>query len=125
MEEIKPEHKPLLDKVRNLYIESGGKPLHKSEEFGLNQFFKSKNGKIEIDFDYGVPCHMYTPQGSYTILGSNIVGDTKKFWELLTQAFNVEILTPQRNDAIVRARSELEYQCCVSGPVIAITERSN
>lgn len=121
--EIRPDHKKLLDKIRELYVESGGKPFNKPEDWGLNKFYKSQTKEIEIDFDYGVPHNMYTSEGSYKILGSNIVGDTKKFWELFIQAFNVEVLTPQRNDAEVRARSELEFQCNPSGPYVRITER--
>ena len=122
--EIRPDHKKLLDKIRELYVESGGAPLHQPEEYGLNEFYRSKTGGIEVDFDYGVPHDMYTPEGSYTILGSNIMGDTKRFWELFTLAFDVEVLIPQRDDAKVIARSELEYQCSLSGPYVRISERA-
>ena len=67
---IKPEHKKILDKIRQLYIESGGKPLYEPEDFGLNPYSKSKSG-IEIDFDYGVSHNMYTSDGYYTILGKS------------------------------------------------------
>lgn len=117
--EIKPEHKKILNKIRELYIQSGGKPLYEPEDFGLNAFYKSGEG-MEIDFDYGVPHSLRTPDGSYTILGSNVVGDTKKFWDLLNEAFEVEIITPKRNDAKI---SELEFQLQYSGPVIRIRER--
>lgn len=122
--EIRPDHKKLLDRIRELYVESGGKPLYQPEEWGLNEFYKSRTGGIEVSFDHGVPEDMYTPEGSYTILGSNAAGDTKKFWKLFNQAFDVEVLTPQRNDVEVRARSEFEYQYGSSGPYVRITERA-
>lgn len=115
-EEIKSEHKKILDKIRQLYIESGGKPLNEPEDFGLNPHGKSKSG-IEIDFDYGIPHNMYTPDGYYTILGSNLVGDTKKFWELLNQEFEVEIVKPKRNDG------KVSFQLQVSGPIVRIKEK--
>lgn len=118
-EEIKPEHKKILNKLRELYIQSGGEPLYEPEDYGLNDLCKSGNG-MEVDFDYGIPHYLYTPDGSYMILGSNVVGDTKKFWDLLNQAFEVEIIKPKRNDAKI---SELEFQCQMSGPIIRIREK--
>lgn len=116
---IKPEHKKLLDRIRELYIQSGGKPLNEPEDWGLNEYIKTESG-IEIDFDYGVPRRMYTPDGYYTILGSNVVGDTDMFWKLLDQEFSVEILIPKRDDKKV---PYLEYQLQVSGPRIRISEK--
>jgi len=118
-EEIKHEHKKILDKIRQLYIESGGKPLYEPEDFGLNPRDKSESG-IEIDFDYGIPHNLYTSDGYYVILGSNVVGDTKKFWELLNQEFEVEIVKPKRDDSKI---SGLEFQLQVSGPLVRIRER--
>lgn len=122
MQKIRPDHKGLLDTIRELYVESGGKLLYKPEDWGLNEVHKSTEG-IEVDFDYGVPHNMYTPEGSYVILGSNTVGDKKKFWELFNQAFNVEVLIPQRNDAEVRTTC-LKFQCRLSGPYVRITKRA-
>lgn len=115
-EVIKPEHKKILNKIRELYIQSGGEPLYEPEDFGLNNLRKSGSG-MEIDFDYGVPHELYTPEGSYMILGSNVVGDTDMFWDLLNQTFEVEIVKPKRNDAGI---SELEFQLQISGPIIRI-----
>ena len=116
---IKPEYKRILDKIRELYIKSGGEPLYKPEDFGFSEFSKSITGEIEVDFDYGIPQRMYTPDGSCVILGDSIAGDTKKFWDLFTREFYVEILEPQRE----RARSELELQLSYSGPCVIIRER--
>lgn len=118
-EKIKHEHKKILNKIRGLYIQSGGKPLYEPEDFGLNNLHKSESG-IEVDFDYGVPHHLYTPDGSYTILGSNIVGDTDKFWKLFNEEFEVEIIKPKRDDSKI---SGLEFQLQISGPVVRIKER--
>jgi hypothetical protein len=113
---IKPEHKKILNKIRELYIQSGGEPLYEPEDFGLNDLRRSKSG-LEIDFDYGVPHELYTPEGSYMILGSNVVGDTNKFWDLLNQAFEIEIIKSKRNDVDI---SEIEFQLQISGPIIRI-----
>ena len=117
--QIKPEHKKILNKIRELYIQSGGEPLHSPEDYGLNKLLKSEKG-FEVDFDYGVPHYLYTPDGSYMILGSNVVGDTKKFWDLFNQAFHVEIIKPKRDDSKI---STLEYQTQISGPVVRIREK--
>lgn len=116
---IKPEHKKLLDRIRELYIQSGGKLSYEPEDFGLNNIVKTADG-IEIDFDYGVPGTMYTPEGSYEILGSHVVGDTDMFWELFNQEFNVEILIPQRDDS---KTSYIAYQLQVSGPRVRISTK--
>ena len=122
MKSIIPEHKEILDKLRELYVESGGKPLYKPEDWGLNEYGKSTEG-LEIDFDYGVPGRLYTKEGYYMILGSSVVGNTDKFWELLNEVFNVEILIPKRDDVETRKRSELEYQLSPSGPYIRIISK--
>lgn len=117
--EIKPEYKNILNKLRELYIQSGGKPLYEPEDYGLNDLRKSGSG-MEVDFDYGVPHELYTPEGSYTILGSSVVGDTDIFWDLLNRAFETEIIKPKRDDAKI---SGFEFQCQISGPVIRIREK--
>lgn len=117
---IRPEHKKILEKIRRLYIESGGKPLYKSESWGLNDTMKSENG-IEVDFDYGLPCHLFTRDGFYMILGSSVVGDLDKFWELFNQEFDVEIVKPKRDDRITEG---FDIQTQVSGPIVRIKEKN-
>lgn len=119
IKQIKSEHKKILNKIRELYILSGGEPFHTPEDYGLNEIRKSGKG-FEVDFDYGVPHDLYTPEGSYTILGSSRVGDTKKFWKLFNEAFHVEIIKPKRDDTKI---SELEYQTQLSGPIVRIVEQ--
>lgn len=75
---------------------------------------------MEVDFDYGVPHEIYTPEGSYMILGSSVVGDTKKFWDLFNQAFEITIVKPKRDDSKI---SGMEFQTQISGPVIRIREK--
>jgi len=67
MEPINSEHKKILDNIRELYVKFSGEPFHEPEDWGLNDNEKSNEG-IEIHFDYGVPMHMYTPDGYYMIL---------------------------------------------------------
>lgn len=118
--QIKPQHKKILNKIRELYIQSGGEPLYEPEDYGLNDYQKSNRG-FEVDFDYGVPQNLYTPDGSYHILGSSVVGYTRKFWQLFNQAFEVEIIRPKRDDKKI---SESEFQLQVSGPLVRIREKS-
>lgn len=113
---IKPEHKMILDKIRELYIIAGGKPLYEPEDFGLNEYGKSIDG-IEIHFDYGVPSRMVTPDGYYVILGSCVCGDSEKFWELFTQEFETDIVMPKRDDSKTQY---MQYQSQYSGPIVRI-----
>ncbi len=117
---MNPEHRRIIYKIRELYVQSGGKPLNKPEAYGLNEMVKSGDG-IEIDFDYGVPRRMYTPDGYYMILGSSVVGDRDKFWRLLNQEFDVEIVIPKRDD---RKTNEFDLQTQVSGPTVRIKEKN-
>lgn len=116
IEPIKPDHKKILDKIRDLYVQSGGKPLGDPEDYGLNEYGKSKEG-IEIHFDYGVPSRMYTPDGCYVILGSSVCGDSEKFWELFTKEFDGKIIIPKRDDS---KTPYVQYQMNYSGPVVRI-----
>ena len=119
IETIRSEHKRILDKIRELYIKSGGEPLNDPEDWGLNENEKSIRG-IEVNFDYGIPSHMLTPDGYYMILGSSVCGDSEKFWELFTREFETEIVVPKRDD---NKTPYMEYQCCYSGPLVRIRER--
>ena len=116
---IRPEHKEMLDKIRELYIISGGKPFYDPEDFGLNEYDKS-NGGIQVHFDYGSPDRMYTPGGGYVILGGHIMGDQDKFWELFTAEFEVVTIVEKRNDGKIPWSNYIN-QC--SGPVVRITPR--
>lgn len=117
IEQIKPEHKKILDKIRELYIMSGGKLSYKPEDWGLNEHEKSIEG-IEVRFDYGVPYRMYTPDGYYVILGSCVCGNSEKFWELFTKEFDTIIVVPKRDDS---NGHDSKYQSQYSGPVVRIT----
>lgn len=116
IEPIKPEHKEILDKIRELYIKAGGKPFYEPEDWGLNKYEKSIEG-IEVIFDYGVPSRMITPDGYYMILGGCVCGDSEKFWELFTEEFEIVILKQKRDDGKTHY---MEYQCSYSGPLVRI-----
>lgn len=118
---IKSEHKKILDKIRDLWIQSGGKPFGDPETWGLNERGKSIDG-IEIHFDYGVPYRMFTPDGYYIVLGCSLVGDTNKFWGLFVQEFDTEIVVPKREDSKM---SLGECDCSYSGPLVRIEQRQN
>ena len=116
IEPIKPEHKEILDKIRELYIECGGEPLYKPEDWGLNEYEKSIEG-IEVYFDYGVPTRMRTPDGYYVILGSCVCGNSEEFWELFTKEFDIKIVLPKRDDSKTHY---MTYQSQYSGPLVRI-----
>lgn len=120
--EIKPEHKKILNTIRSAYEQGGAELLYKPEDFGLNPFEKSGDGSITVNFDYGVPMRLITPDGSYVILGSHSGGNAS-YEELiarLRENFDIEEVEPQRNDTEVRMRSEYEFQMHYSGPKIKL-----
>jgi hypothetical protein len=116
IKQIRPEHKMILDKIRELYVESGGKPLYNQEDLGLNKCEKSIEG-IEISFDYGVPIRMLTPDGYCMILGSSICGDLKEFWNFFIEEFDTTIIVPKRDDSKTHY---MAYQTMYSGPIVRI-----
>jgi len=113
-------NRDVLDKIQLLLIESGA-VLFKGYPYTLNRLHKSVMGVFELDFDFGVPLHFYTPEGSYDI-GVAEVGDTKKFWEFLLQHFDVGIINPKKD---MEACSRLEYQTEYSGPYVKIRKRKS
>ncbi|MDD4440011.1 MAG: hypothetical protein PHS04_18555 [Tissierellia bacterium] len=113
--------KMLLNKLRDMWCECGGKLWESPEEHGVYENQKIDSG-IEVDFDYGAPHRMYTPDGSYMVLGSCMCGNTKEFMRKLEETFNVEIVVPKRDDSKC---SYIEYQCEISGPVIRISEKQD
>lgn len=123
--EINPEHKQVLDKLRDLYQKSGAKLWYKPEDWGLRTYHKSQEG-LEIVFDYGIPQILCTRDGCYTIMGSHEAGDTDKFWELLNEEFEAEVIQPKRNDQELLEegpQGELEFQLNYSGPVVRIRKK--
>ena len=116
MNDVLPEHRPILDKIRELWQQSGGECAHHYDAHGLNTYYPSKDGIVLI-FDYGCPYRLAVPEGYYVPTGGGMVGDTKKFWQLFCEAFDTDIIKPQRNDNEV---SRLEFQCAPSGPMVKI-----
>ena len=111
---INKDHRAILDQIRKLYRESGGDPLGSPEDFGLNRAFKSRGQGIELCLEDFHPVQMYTPQGSYTILGSYVMGgfDKVAMWSKLNKVFVVDILETERPDLISRTPGTQER--CVS-----------
>lgn len=116
-----PTYKLLLEKLRDLWCETGGELWSRPEEYGFDESRKSKNG-IEIDFDYGTPNKMYTPDGSYVILGSCMCGKINEYMKNIEETFNVEIVVPLRDDSKC---SDIKFQLERSGPVIRISEKQD
>jgi len=121
MVNILEKDKRILEIIRDLYRQSGGNPLYKPEDFGgLNEYYKSKSGKYEVSFNYGVPQKLYTPDGSYTILGSSVVGNLSLFWKLFCDTFAIDIIKPARDDSIT---DYAIYQLSTSGLIVSIELR--
>tara|TARA_Y100000310_G_C20703185_1_gene831994 strand:+ start:12717 stop:13082 length:366 start_codon:yes stop_codon:yes gene_type:complete len=109
----------VLNRIRELWIQSGGEPIRLVDAL-VEGSFPSESGGIELIFDYGTPTTMYTPHGYIpTSLGGNRA-DTDDFWELFTKEYNVEIIRPKRDDAKV---SKCIYTFDTSGPHVRLEER--
>ena len=127
---MNPQHEKLLNKIRELYIQCGGRMLYTPEEHNLNNLIPieaSLTSGIEVSFDYGTPNMMCTPEGGYVILGSNNILSTGKddFWKVFNETFDVQILIPKRNERETYKRSYDEFQNTLSGPYVLIKEKSS
>lgn len=120
VEEIKPEHKRVLNQIRAAYVNAGAKLSETPEQFGLNERHKSYDGTLQLSFDYGTPHYLYTADGTYVVAGSHLRGDYEEFMGNLRKEFDVEIIKPQRDDSKV---SRLEYQLQASGPLVRLTPK--
>jgi hypothetical protein len=118
-EEVKPEHKKYIDRIRELWGQSG----NGSSKIGydLNPYYHraSESGAVQLLFDYGFPVRLCFAEGSYTAIGSGVVVDTDAFWRLLNNAYTVHVVEPQRDDSKV---DRLTYQCGYSGPLVALEQ---
>lgn len=90
----------------------------------LNPYY-DKTEEIAVMFDYGYPIRLCTPEGSVPIIGSGFSHPFEFYMKGLAEAFDVQIITPQRDDVETRKRSEVEYQCGYSGPLVAIKEKDS
>ena len=91
--EIKSEDKRVLDIIRELYEESGGKPIGKPETWGLNESCEAKTmDGYAVSFDGYYPSRLHTSEGCYVILGGGVDGDLYQFWGLFNKSFDVELI---------------------------------
>ena len=86
---IHEEDKALLDKIRSLFIESGGKPLYEPEDYGIGRE-TSDNARLRVT--YGNPDELLTKRGKYHVTGSCVCCDADIFFGLLEQHFNVVMI---------------------------------
>lgn len=115
-----PEHRSILNTIRTLFIQSGGRLLNVSADFGIKTPKKQFAPEAEVEFDYGLPCYLYTADRLYVVLGNAIGGNCEQFWELFVKTFEIKEITPRRDDA---KTSLFEYQTHKSGPRVAISMR--
>lgn len=98
---ISEEAIKIINTVRDLFVQAGGRPLGKPEEYGCNSSYHSTQSEFEFvtDSDHRTPVRLRTPQGEYVILGSFCPPeDVETFWASLTEVFEMELLkTVMRN----------------------------
>ncbi|MCK4589105.1 MAG: hypothetical protein KAT77_01585 [Nanoarchaeota archaeon] len=93
MVEINPEHKRLIDTIRDLFIQAGGKyKTLGGPDYKLKSYPRSKDGPV-LYFQDGLPLFLYFPEGSYNVLGNNRLYSTEtveKFRKLFDATFRTE-----------------------------------
>lgn len=111
-------HNSIISKIRELWMRSGATHLGTPCYWDKNDITKY----IGIEFDYGYPMTLCTPEGAYRIIGGSVNGDYEQFWALLNETFVVEIVKPKRDDKIT---SYFKCQTLCSGPVVKLSEKSD
>lgn len=108
--------------LRDTLVECGGRPLYEPEDFGLNEFYPSRSGRVELRMDYGSVNELYTPEGSIQPYGSHCCASDPTFLDKLIERLQLEVKTPQRNDKDV---DYLTYQLSASGPTFFVNHQSS
>jgi hypothetical protein len=121
-EQIRPEHKRYIERIRELWGQSGGVRFYDWRGYDLNPHGQkaTEAGVVELLFDYGVPVYLCFAEGCYSPIASYTIADTEKFWRLLNEAYAVHIITPTRDHS---KTSPLDFQLQYSGPLVALVEK--
>ena len=110
---IDPEHAKILDKIVELKKRAGINCLYDWRSWGINPYEKSKDG-IVLAVDYGVPEHVYTPDGYYIFGSISWSGNAlETFWKLMRETFELIEIKSKRND---KETSKWDIQTQYSGP---------
>lgn len=110
-----PERRAVIDRIRELFIEAGGKPLY-PVNYRCNRYH-FKEEVVSLLFDYGHPVELCAPEGGYSPIGSAVGCDRREFMRLLEEAFETRVIRPQGDDS---KTPYLQYQLDYSGPLIEL-----
>jgi len=95
--DIRKDHKAVLDRLRDMYIQSGGESYNEPEAWGLDDrvVTSGDDSHYTLEMDGGHPYRLHTNIGCYVIIGGHCGGDGKQFIRLLDREFNISVLTPR------------------------------
>lgn len=125
MEPIRADHHEVLERLRYMYVQSGGKMLDNPDVWGLNENEKIstlRDGDFALVMDGGHPYQLVTNIGYYMVIGGLIGGDGYQFMRLLYREFTIRVLHLRHciNDGDDR-HPTLRWP----GPTLIITTRDN
>lgn len=119
-EHLRAEYVEVVDTIRHLIEESGGYIENKTESLSPCTAFRSPMGVI-LEFEYGKPYKLYTPDGSpLLIVSGDSKGDYDKFMELFDDKFEYDVIKEKRDDTAVFKRSRDDFRYNLSGPQLLI-----
>lgn len=114
------QHEKILRKISNLLVEAGVSYSNNWRSYGINDTIKKENYLLSVDYD--VPEYLYTEDGYYVIGGMSYSGNALEiFWELMYKNFDITEIKPKRDDSKI---SELEFQLCLSGPLLKLVDKT-
>lgn len=119
---IPARYQRIVQTIRDTFVETGGKLMYKPEDFGLNEFYPSRDGKTLLVFDYGSIHELVTPEGTITPIGSCVMGNSDRCFELLVERLGLVVVKPQRDDS---KTDYLSFQLRESGPTMEVTKLFN
>ena len=120
MKEIPEEDEEVMETIVAIFKEAGIHFLYDwRKSFGLNTFYPSLSGGIELEMDYGTPHDVKVARGTFSFGSYSGAGnfDEVRIRELFEPVFEVEVIRPQRDD---RKVDYLTYQLCSSGPTYGL-----
>ena len=79
-----------LDKIIDLFTQSGGKVLSPSIEPAIGS---RRRDTMQLEILYGNPHWLYTPRGRYYIRRGSTCCNADQFFELLQKAFDVVMIS--------------------------------
>lgn len=119
---VPTRYQRIVQTIRDTFVETGGRLLYEPDDFGLNTCYPSRDGKTLLVFDYGCIHDLATPEGTITPIGSCVIGDRDRCFELLVERLGLVVVKPQRDDS---KTDYFSYQVRASGPTMEVTKLFN